>query len=732
MKNKPFISIIITAHAEGILIHRTLASVRRAIAQISNDHKLAAEIILHLDNPTAETTSYVDSHMSSSLNDVIVFTNTFGDLGSSRNFAIKNASGKYISTIDADDIMSKDWLRKATDYLETQNSPTIAHSEVTIEFEGADSLVIKHGEIDYDTDTLLSVYANRWNSVIVAPRKLLLEFPYTPNSPGFGYEDWHLNSRLIHARTHNVLIPQTAIFVRRKKTNSEWARQIQSMAVLRANPLLAFENIRNIEDPFKMLPLLTSETPKYAALSSQLKSYLKKYPLTHRAARYIKKSLKRRRISSVSGTSNKIPEWLKNEWRELHAIDRQIFPIPYLMDSIAVYDTLTEEHKIAGSMYKLLVDQLRFDSYTYLIFTPWLTKGGADKYTIEYANTIAELTGKPVLVVGTLPVLSPWKDKLSERVDFLEFGTITATATPEIKHRLMEHIVENGNIETLHVINSEFGYNFVQLHEKYIRATNKKIVATSFSQSVDMQTGRLYGYSHTHIPYIYDLASLITTDNQSVLDMWVSEYGFDRRKLRVHKQPVNIDSYNQRPLDTPHSPLRVLWAARVAPEKLPEVAIEVGRKLQGEVIINMYGSVDPSQAHILNSLPANVVYMGPYDGFESLPLDNYDALLYTSLFDGMPNVLLEASASKLPIIASGVGGIPEFIINHENGSVINDIRNPDSYVESIKDFIDKKRGASYASNSFERVKNLYSREQYLESVNEMLKHLSTKDGTNQY
>jgi glycosyltransferase involved in cell wall biosynthesis len=173
-KSIPLLSVIITAHAEGILIHRTLTSVRRALAALTHDES-DFEIILHADSPTSSTLEYINHHKDSTLKNVRIFTNSFGDLGASRNFAIKEAAGKYIATIDADDLMSKGWLKKAIDYLEEQTVPTIAHSEYTIEFEGANSLIIKHGEIDYDTDTLLSVYANRWNSVIVAPRGLLLQ-----------------------------------------------------------------------------------------------------------------------------------------------------------------------------------------------------------------------------------------------------------------------------------------------------------------------------------------------------------------------------------------------------------------------------------------------------------------------------------------------------------------------------------------------------------------------------
>lgn len=716
------LSVIVTAHSEGILTHHTLASVHRALRHL--DDTQSSEIILHADNPTVATQDYLDTHKDTTLKDISVFTNNFGDLGASRNFAVQQANGEYIATIDADDLMSEHWLADAISILESQANPAIAHSTYTIEFEGADSLVVKHGEINYDTDTLLSVYANRWNSVIVAPRKLLLEYPYTPNSPGYGYEDWNLNCRLIHAGVHNLLIPHTAIFVRRKRNNSEWARQVQSMSVLRANPLLAFDNIRSITDPFSRAPdyQTINTSQKYYSID-RIKSLIKRYPAAHQIAKYIKRSIKREEITPrVAGSY--VPEWLQKEWKELHVIDREIFPSKHLMETIAVYDTITEDHKLTGSLYKALVDQLHFSEYAYVIFAPWLNKGGADKYTIEYANTIASITHSNVLVVGTLPVDSPWKDKLSKDVDFLDFGNITIHANQEIKQRLMEHIVENANTRALHVINSEFGYDFIRLHENYIKSSDKKVIVTSFSQSVDLQTGRVYGYSHTHVPFVYNIADIITSDNQAVIDMWVNDYGFNPNRLFVHRQPVDLsNSEPTRNSVTPHTPLRILWAGRIAPEKLPDVAIRVASKIQDIAHIDMYGSKEPGFEALLNNLPQNVAYKGSYDGFSSLNIGDYDVLLYTSLFDGMPNVLLEAAAAKLPIISSSVGGIPEFIENHKNGTLVTDITSVDSYVKAIHDFVDNDRYNDYIERSQDILRRRYSRTQYDKSISSMLRNL---------
>ena len=51
-------------------------------------------------------------------------------------------------------------------------------------------------------------------------------------------------------------------------------------------------------------------------------------------------------------------------------------------------------------------------------------------------------------------------------------------------------------------------------------------------------------------------------------------------------------------------------------------------------------------------------------------LNRADCFLLPSLYEGMPMTLIEAMGSGLPIIASGVGGIPDMITNEESGILI--------------------------------------------------------------
>lgn len=52
-------------------------------------------------------------------------------------------------------------------------------------------------------------------------------------------------------------------------------------------------------------------------------------------------------------------------------------------------------------------------------------------------------------------------------------------------------------------------------------------------------------------------------------------------------------------------------------------------------------------------------YKGGFDGFKALNVNDYDMMIYTSYFDGSPNILIEAMSSGIPIVAPDVGGIKD-------------------------------------------------------------------------
>src|SRR3989338_9753495 len=126
-----YISVIVTAHHEGRLAHRTMRSLLRA-AEHAKEKGLPTEIIVVMDRPDKNTIDYFSAY---NLSEIRVVSVDFGDLGLSRNYGGKISSGKYIYFLDADNLFGKDWLWKAFQYLEASDKNIIVHPEYHIVFE---------------------------------------------------------------------------------------------------------------------------------------------------------------------------------------------------------------------------------------------------------------------------------------------------------------------------------------------------------------------------------------------------------------------------------------------------------------------------------------------------------------------------------------------------------------------------------------------------------------------
>ena len=80
----------------------------------------------------------------------------------------------------------------------------------------------------------------------------------------------------------------------------------------------------------------------------------------------------------------------------------------------------------------------------------------------------------------------------------------------------------------------------------------------------------------------------------------------------------------------------------------------------------------------------NLTYHGGFDRLPSLPAEQYDLFLYTSEWDGLPNVLLEAISLGLPIVASNVGGISELIHHEKTGFLITPYDDADQFSDCLR------------------------------------------------
>jgi glycosyltransferase involved in cell wall biosynthesis len=117
--------------------------------------------------------------------------------------------------------------------------------------------------------------------------------------------------------------------------------------------------------------------------------------------------------------------------------------------------------------------------------------------------------------------------------------------------------------------------------------------------------------------------------------------------------------------------INILFVGRLVEEKRPDLFLKVAAKAihrcPGQSIKITIAGDGPMRAY-LESLAVELL-LGEQIEFVGDKADmacvyrQADLLVVTSRYEGTPNVLLEAMASSLPVIATRVGGIPELLVN---------------------------------------------------------------------
>ena len=216
-------------------------------------------------------------------------------------------------------------------------------------------------------------------------------------------------------------------------------------------------------------------------------------------------------------------------------------------------------------------------------------------------------------------------------------------------------------------------------------------------------------------------------ENDEVLH-WLIDAGWEEPRVRKVTSGVDVDLYSPRPrpadvvqaLRIDQRDLVVGFSGRLSIEKAPDIFVDIARRCRAvpglRFVMSGAGPMAKTVAHLgaKQRSTLRLDHLGLVDDMAAyLPL--YDVLVLPSRQDGRPQIVMEALASGVPVIASRLGGLPEMIEDGRNGYLCAPA-NAAEFAERIQSLAEDRQqvarlkvGARAAAESFGSAEDAFAR-----------------------
>ena len=308
------------------------------------------------------------------------------------------------------------------------------------------------------------------------------------------------------------------------------------------------------------------------------------------------------------------------------------------------------------------------DKRRLLMVLPWLTLGGADKFTLNLANQLAP-SRWDITIVTTLSGDDSLLSSFAERTsDIFQLGHFVRL--PEYP-RFLKYIINSRQSDIVLISNSEAGYRLLP----YLRAHCPNTAFVDLCHAED-QTWKNGGYPRMSVEHgeLLDL-DIVASDH---LREWMIAAGGDSGRITVSH--ANVDPDHWRPdarirkrvrgeLQLDESTGVILYAGRVYGPKQPHVFAKTIRRLsRTDVAFEALVAGEGPDLRWLRSfvkrhgLAGRTHFLGVVSEERMREvMATVDVFFLPSRWEGIALSIYEAMASGLPVVAADVGGQRELV-----------------------------------------------------------------------
>lgn len=344
---------------------------------------------------------------------------------------------------------------------------------------------------------------------------------------------------------------------------------------------------------------------------------------------------------------------------------------------------------------------------TLLLAVPYLILGGAEKLLSAIVQNLSA-SGWKIIVVSTVPT----DDSHGDTTNWFKTSSDEIYHLPRFLNQdywkdFIDYLFESRKISLLWIVGSSYFYDYLPALKS--RQPDLKVVDLLFNTIGHTSNNRRYAA----------FIDMNLVENAEVRQ-WLIDSGESPSRIRMIASGVDIRIY--RPVSKKHSLLDehdvppgnmiVGFSGRWSEEKDPLAMIEIAKRLPETLPVTfMMTGAGPLAATLQSCLekakfsPSKFIIcgavpdVGPY-------LNVYDILVLPSLLDGRPNVVMEALASGVAVVASKVGALPE-LIEHDRTGFLCAPANYDEFAQRLIELISDPRKIT----SFKREARLFAERQ---------------------
>lgn len=163
----------------------------------------------------------------------------------------------------------------------------------------------------------------------------------------------------------------------------------------------------------------------------------------------------------------------------------------------------------------------------------------------------------------------------------------------------------------------------------------------------------------------------------------------------------------------------LVQASKILKENAPKIKVIV----VGEGPLRMDLNKQVKELHIEDM----VFFLGFREDIPQI-LASLDVFVLSSYLEGLGSSILDAMASRLPVVATRVGGIPELVVNGKTGLLVPP-RNPSALAQAIlKLYHDRNLSSHLGQKGYEIVHQKFSAESMANKIIDLYKKLALKKG----